>query len=147
MSHYNDFKTTLTDPKALERALRAYNLHGKKIIFESHDKACTMQGYGGQTQSANIIIRKEQFNGLGDMGFVLKDGAYALVTDDYDRRDHFTNPWMGELTMHYNVEKTKMELEAKNIPYEQLTDSKGRIQLRAKFKTSTVTTGRISVKR
>jgi hypothetical protein len=51
----------------------------------------------------------------------------VLISDQYDQK------WLDRLTMYYNIEKSKMEFNAKGIECIEAKDAKGRIQLRAKF--------------
>lgn len=143
MSHYNDFETEITDQNALVRALcRMNNAHNQTIQqnwIELHDKATHLYGYKGdrRQQTAHVVIRKNNVgNAANDLGFVRnEDGRYGAIISDYDR-NHFNNQWCNKLYTYYNIEKSKIELENKGIEYTECKDDVGRIQLRAKFKTS-----------
>jgi methyltransferase-like protein len=153
MSHYNDFETEMKDKDALIRALcRCKNRHNQSIQrewIETHNNPDNLFGYldDQRSQKANIIIRRQHVGpSSNDLGFVQTDTGYKAIISDYD--SHYYNPqWIGKLTTYYNIEKSKMELEAKGIAYTEVLDEIGRIQLRAKFKTETETTSRIQVRR
>lgn len=142
MSHYLDFKTQMTDPVALKRALThmATPHHPQGLpaqCVEVHDKPEHLYGYHGdvRAQKANIIIRrKDAQDAANDIGFVKnEDGCYDAIISEFDRKT-FHSGWLTDLSTYYNYEKSKIELEARKIPYEELKDSDGRLQLRCKFK-------------
>ena len=153
MSHFNDFETNITDKGALLRALvKCINGYGEVIKenwIEVHDEPQNLYGYKGdiRNQKAHIIIRRNHVgHASNDIGFVRDaEGNYSATISDYDVSSHYNANWRGRLQMHYNIEKSKMELEAKGIPYTETKDEKGRIQLRAKFQAET--TSRIQVRR
>jgi hypothetical protein len=105
-------------------------------MIETHEKAANLYGYQSdrREQKANIIIRRNHVGGFSnDLGFVkTADGTYQAIISDYDS-SHYNKNWLGNLQMHYNIEKTKMAFESKGINYVETKDDKGRIQLRAKF--------------
>jgi hypothetical protein len=137
MSHYLDMKTTITDAEALARALVRKGIDRNAI--EIHDKAVTLIGYNGETRKANVIVRKQWIqdhqkkcgmSGYGmergtaacyaDMGFVKEaDGSYKAMVDNHN----FTPDWVNEMTMYYNNEKSKIELDALKIKYTESTDN------------------------
>jgi hypothetical protein len=152
MSHFNDFKTEMTDKEALVRALcradyRAGTLNRAHI--ECHDTPASLYGYQNdkREQKAHVIIRRNHVgSSSNDMGFVQDEsGRYKAIISDFDQ-SHYNQQWLGKLTTYYNVEKSKMELDAKGITYTESVDTQGRIQLRAKFKAD-VNASRIQVKR
>ena len=132
MSHYNDFKTQITDEEALLRALCRVDFHNGTITrkaIEVHKTPQRLQGYDQSNRTAHVIIRQDFNCSYNDMGF-LKDANNnykAQISDRYDQK------WLGRLTMFYNIEKSKMEFNAKGIECIEAKDAKGRIQLRAKF--------------
>jgi Protein of unknown function (DUF1257) len=140
VSHYNNFNTQITDPKALTRALcKCQSRNGytfTESMIENHEKGSNLYGYQNdrRQQTAHVIIRRNHVgSSSNDMGFVKQDdGTYQAIISDFDS-SHYNKQWLGHLQMHYNIEKTKMSLEAKGIKYVETKDDKGRIQLRAKF--------------
>lgn len=141
MSHFNDFKTQITNQAALVRALcRCKNANGQVIKLsqiEISEIAKVLTGYdarnGGKVQHANVILRKGDnhfFNDYNDIGFVKQpDGTFKAVVSDY-----YKDPaWLNTLFTYYNVETAKMAFEVKGKEYVESLDDKGRIQLRAKF--------------
>ena len=150
MSHFNDFETIIADKEALLRALCRCDSRNGNVFqrnqIEDHNEATNLYGYQSdrRAQKANIIIRRQHVGGAAnDLGFVKENGTYKAIISDYDS-GFYNKQWLGKLTTYYNVEKSKMELEAKNIPYTEILDNKGRIQLRAKFQDTKAS--RIQVK-
>jgi hypothetical protein len=117
--------------------------------IEAHEDPKHLYGYQGdrREQKANVIIRRNNVGGAAnDVGFFRDgDGKYNAIISEYDS-GHYNKQWLGKLTTFYNVEKSKMELEAKGIEYTETKDDKGRIQLRAKFNVKTCAS-RIQVRR
>jgi hypothetical protein len=151
MSHFNNFETIITDKEALIRALcRCDNRNGnifRKNQIEDHNEATHLYGYQDdqRAQKANIIIRRHNVGGAAnDLGFIEANGTYKAIISDYDS-GFYNKQWLGKLTTYYNVEKSKMELDAKGIAYTEVKDAQGRIQLRAKFKAD-MNASRIQVK-
>jgi glutaredoxin len=140
VSHYNNFNTQITDPKALARALcRCKSRNGytfTEAMIENHEIAVSLKGYQNdiRQQTANVIIRRNHVGGSSnDIGFAKQgDGTYQAIISDFDS-SYYSKQWLGHLQMHYNIEKTKISLDEKGIKYVETKDEKGRIQLRAKF--------------
>jgi hypothetical protein len=144
MSHLLDFKTCVTDRNALVRALERMGFKNK---VEVHDKAVLLSGHMIDTgrKLANVIVRK-QYTGIpADLGFEEKvdaDGNTTFVAhiDEYnysgflEQGMQYNKSWQDKLYTCYNVEKSKMELEAKGIDYTELKDDQGRLQIKATFK-------------
>ena len=152
MSHFNDFETSMTDKEALLRALVRCDFRAgilNKNNIECHDNPASLYGYQNdrRQQTAHVIIRRNHVGGSSnDLGFVQEaSGNYKAIISDFDS-SYYNPQWLGKLTTYYNIEKSKMELDAQNIPYTEVKDALGRIQLRAKFKTDT-NVSRIGVKR
>ena len=151
MSHYNDFETEITDQEALVRALcRCTTQMGQldRNKIESHKEAKNLYGYHGdmREQKAHVIIRRKYVSGAAnDIGFVKdENGKFKAIISDYDSNAQ-NHTWLTKLYTYYNVERSKMEFEARGIEYTESKDDKGRIQLRAKFKTEP--TSRIQIRR
>lgn len=152
MSHFNNFETEITDKEALLRALcRCDSRNGyafQRNQIEDHNEATNLYGYQSdrRDQKAHVIIRRQHVGKCSnDLGFVKgENGNYNAVISDYDS-GFYNKRWLGKLTTYYNVEKSKMELDAKGIAYTETIDTKGRIQLRAKFKAD-MNASRIQVK-
>jgi hypothetical protein len=101
--------------------------------IEVSNKAMTLNGYAGVKRDANVIVRQnylqENFNRLGlgvggfnrafgDMGFVEHDGTYEAIVDD----KNVSPAWVQKMSTYYNIEKTKIELDAKKITYSETTE-------------------------
>jgi hypothetical protein len=52
------------------------------------------------------------------MGFVQKDGQYEAIVDD----KNVSPAWVQKMSTYYNIEKSKIELEAKKIKYTESTE-------------------------
>jgi len=162
MSHLLDFKTCVTDRNALVRALERMGFKNK---VEVHDKAVLLSGHMIDTgrKLANVIVRK-QYTGIpADLGFEEKvdaDGNTTFVAhiDEYNysgnactwpysrlSRMQYNKSWQDKLYTYYNVEKSKMELEAKGIDYTELKDDQGRLQIKATFKKELSDPGKLMV--
>ena len=152
MSHYLDFKTSISDPKALVRALcRCTNRIGRswtETDIELREQADHLYGFQNDVrpETANVIIRRRLVGGASnDVGFVRDaEGNYNAIVSEYDQ-GFYNAQWREKLYTYYNVEKSKMELEAKGIMYEEQKDDKGRIQIKATFKTETNNPGKIAI--
>jgi hypothetical protein len=80
-----------------------------------------------------------------DIGWVRnKDGKFEAIISEFDK-SYYNTEWNSKLYTYYNVEKSKMEMDARGIKYTEKIDDKGRIQLRAKFKVTEDAT-RVGVK-
>jgi len=146
MSHYLDFKTVMTDADALKRALAHMptGIHRNGIpehAIEVHENATHLYGYQAdkRSQTANVIVRRKDVDpGANDIGFVKDaDGTYQAIISEFDSRNaevKLNSEWLTKLSSYYNYEKSKIELEARKIPYEETKDETGRLQLRCKFK-------------
>lgn len=124
MSHYLDMKVPLTDCEAIVRSLGRMGIPRNAI--EVHEKPVTMNGYGGQTRKANIVVRKrnlEKHNACSyayaDLGFVEnKDGTYTAYVDD----SNFNKEWVNKMATYHHVEKAKMALDEKKITYKETVE-------------------------
>lgn len=135
MSHLAKLKTSVTDAQALVRALGRMGIDKSRI--EVHDKAIQAKGYHQEeTFNANVIVRKNGSFG-SDIGWEKdgRSGVFAAHLDEYNYSSgqHYSKEWQNRLYTFYNVEKAKMELEAKGIEHEELVDDVGRVQVRARF--------------
>lgn len=138
MSHYLDMKTQLTDPEALRRALLHMGFSESEVRV--HDKNVNIKDYMGKitAKQASVVVDYNAATRVGsypsnDLGFYkTKDGTYGCHMDDgfLERQKGF----MEKLGTYYNYEKSKIELEARKVPYEETTAEDGRLQLRCKFK-------------
>jgi len=129
MSHYLDLKTTITDAEALARALTRMGI--PRSAIQIHNKAVDMDGWNGQQRKANVLVKKQWIHdhqqqcdmkagyAYSDMGFIQEaDGSYKALVDDHN----FSPAWVQKMSTYYNVEKTKIELDAKKITYSESTE-------------------------
>ena len=153
MSHYLAMETQITDQEALVRALcrstcRATSKEFTRNQLEVNDTARNLYGYENdrRAETAHVIIRRNHVGGsANDIGFAQgKDGTYSAIISEYDSR-YYTKEWLTRLYTFYNVEKAKMEMDARGVQYTEAKDTKGRIQLRAKFQVKEET-ARIGVR-
>ena len=154
MSHYLDFKTVMTDSEALRRALlhmeTPAHCNGLPAsTIEVHKTAQHLYGYENdqRDQTAEVIIRKANVQqSANDIGFAKQpDGTYKAIISEYDRRQYFRDDWLTRLSTYYNYEKSKIELENRKVQYQEMKDSKGRLQLKVVFKTKAVSAQRITL--
>lgn len=147
MSHLNEFETEMDSQEALIRALVRMGFNKNRI--EIHDQAVKINGYHQEDNfRGHIVIRKPHSGIPSDIGWEKKGGVYVSHLDGYNYTSwaqsseyryvsrHYDQRFNVQLLNYYNLEKSKMELEAKGIPYTETTDAKGRLMLRAKFKVS-----------
>lgn len=138
MSHYLDMKTQLTDPEALRRALLHMGFSESEV--KVHQNNVNIKDYMGRRtdKKASVVVDYNAASRVGnypsnDLGFYkTSDGTYTCHMDDgfLERQKGF----MDKLGTYYNYEKSKIELEARKIPYEELKDDTGRLQLKCQFK-------------
>ena len=136
MSHLLDFETQVTSQEALIRALCRMGFTREQV--EIHDKATRINGYHtDENKVGNIIIRQSNTKIPSDIGWELgKTGSYVEHVDDYqywNTDKHYNTEWKSKLYTYYNVELSRMELDAKGIQYKESKDTKGRIQIEAMF--------------
>jgi Protein of unknown function (DUF1257) len=84
MSHFTRVRTTLRDPVLLAAALKASGYSAVEV----HDHPQTLRGWGNQTATAEVIVRREHITGhaYGDFGFTRgPDGVFEAVIDSMDR--------------------------------------------------------------
>lgn len=99
MSHFTRVRTTLRDPQLLAAALKASGYSAVEV----HDRPQTLHGWGRQTATAEVIVRREHIAGHahGDFGFTRgKDGAFEVVMDSMDRSRN-GDGWIPRLTQAY----------------------------------------------
>lgn len=138
MSHYLDMKTQLTDPEALARALTHLGFTTSEI--KVHDKDVEIRDWRGNLtdKKASVVVDYNAVTRVGqypsnDIGFYKNGtGTYKVHMDDgfIARQPDF----MTKLGTYYNYEKSKIELEARKVKYEEKVDETGRLQLRCVFK-------------
>lgn len=138
MSHLAKFQSSVTDPRALVRALVQMGIQQSQI--QCYEKAVQCHGYHNEeTFQANVVVRH---SGTGsDIGWEKNaDGSYTSHIDDYNYNaiggnQHYDQAWQNKCYTRYNVEKSKMELEDRKIPYVEGRDDNGRTTITARFKT------------
>lgn len=79
MSHFTSIKTQITDEKSLIQALKNMGLSP-----EIHPQGVKLRNYWNTTDTAHIIVKREQLGGKADLGFKKTDSSYELTADDYE---------------------------------------------------------------
>lgn len=138
MSHNLDMKTSMIDPEAIARAFT--HLGFSAAAIKIHKTPVTMRNWKGETmpQKANVIVNYQDVSRVGDypsndIGFERgADGVYKCHMDDGFLTRH--TEFMNKLGTYYNYEKSKMELDARKVQYEETMDKLGRLQLKVAFK-------------
>lgn len=106
MSHFTRVTTSLREAELLIRALNALGISP----VETYDRPQSMRGYGGQTRSAEIIVRKDTLIAAtgarslyADMGFTRtkSEDPYQLIIDGDDQARYFDDKWQQRLTQEY----------------------------------------------
>jgi hypothetical protein len=139
MSHVSKLKTSITNPQALVRALVRIGIPMSRI--EIHEQAQQCCGFHKEEKfMANVIVRKSTKLARGgcDIGWEkTEDGTYTAHVDDYNYgggQQHYSSAWQTQVATYSNVETAKIEMEKRDIEYEEVRDDKNRIQIVARFK-------------
>ena len=128
MSHYAKINTVYKYKKELIDSL--VSLFGGDYVIVSSAGVPLRDYYGNEGQKANIIVRREAVNlekRAADLGFVLEDGVYKTVVDNYGGVWKDT---MKELPRSYAEEVIKNRLNP--YKYRMVTSEKDRIVLEVK---------------
>jgi hypothetical protein len=109
--------------------------------IQCYEKAVRCHGFHeNETFNANVVVRHKGSFG-SDIGWEKNpDGTYTSHIDNYNYKSgggeqHYDDAWQNKCYTRYNVEKSKMELEARNIPYVEGRDDNGRTTITARFRT------------
>lgn len=139
MSHVASMKTKITNPQALVRALIRAGIPQSRI--EVHEKAIQCCGYHTEEKyMANVVVRRKVSKVWGgcDIGWEkTADGTYVGHIDAFyyaDLGQHYSTEWQTQVATFSNVEAAKMEMDSRDIEYDETRDDKGRIQIVARFK-------------
>jgi hypothetical protein len=141
MSHVSKQTTTIRNPKAIVRALERMGYKvGKRV--EVHEEAVKCHGYHEEeTYKANIVLRRHLGNGYSnrssDVGWELqKDGSYAYHGDNFEYSDVecFDDAWQQKFETYAAIEAAKIELEERDIEYEEKQDENHNPILEARFR-------------
>lgn len=79
MSHFTSIKTKITEENSLIKALKNMGLNPE--IFT---EGVNLINKWGTTDTAHIVISKEQLGCGADLGFKKTDNGYELTADDYE---------------------------------------------------------------
>lgn len=144
MSHLDEFETEFTNKDMLIKALTRVGFTRDQI--EVHDRAQVIVGYHGTEDGkvGHVIIRKKYSGIPSDIGWEFKNGKCISHVDDFDYRSWASNgksngkalydkAWTVGLLNYYNLETSKAAFESRGIQCIECKDSKGRLQLKAKF--------------
>jgi hypothetical protein len=137
MSHTSTLKTNITDVEALRRALIHCGIKANQI--EISDSPIVARGYHNDAFHANLVVHKVAGSFGSDIGWEkTKDGTYAVHIDGYHygTHQHYDETWTNRLNTRYNIEKSKMALDAAGVEYTETVDEKKRVQLKARFKSA-----------
>ncbi len=81
MSEFIVVNTQINDLEVLKRTLADFGVNESQI--EVHDEPVRIEGYGGQTRNAHVVIRKKALNSAYDIGFERNaDGTYRVWISD-----------------------------------------------------------------
>ena len=151
MSHLDEFQTEMTDQEALIKALCRMSFTRDQI--EIHERAQAIIGYHGTDDHkvGHIVIRKQHSRIPSDIGWEKKNGNFVGHVDAFDYtgsvwRDRckggviYNQAWNIQLLNNYNLEKSKMALQARGTPCKECKDARGRLQLRAIIKINKLKT-------
>lgn len=85
MSSFRQSTTEINDQKCLEEALKGL---GYKPSVSSDKQS--VRGHYNESRKAEIVLKKEDLNQGGDIGFEKgKDGNFTIVTDTYVMKNGF----------------------------------------------------------
>jgi hypothetical protein len=154
MSHLDEFQTEMNDLEALIRGLCRMGFTRDQI--QTYTKAQDIIGYHGtdDRKVGHVIIRKDHTRIPSDIGWEMKNGNYVGHVDAFDYTGSgwssrikggqnnviYDQRWHVQLLNNYNLEKSKMALQARGIPCTECKDARGRLQLRAIMKVNKLKT-------
>lgn len=121
MSHFSQIKTQIRNLTSLQSALSDLGMEWKS-------GPCTVRGYRGQTQTAEVVV--EQKNGY-DVGFAWNGHEYELVADlQYWNLDNSVDRFLSKVTQRYAYHMIVNESAQKGFQVsEQQKNEDGSIRL------------------
>lgn len=127
MSHYTELQTEMASAKHIAAALRDLGIANVEV----HAEPQQLEGFMGQTRTANVIVRRSDFPGsAADIGFARNArGTFDLVFDDMNS-GLFPKEWRDELTQRYAYHVTRDTLAQQDFSMvEETRDRDGTIRL------------------
>jgi len=110
MSHFTQIKTKFQDGKIIEKLLVEM---GYKVV--EHGIPVLISGYGGKTETANMVVTKDQFGGYGDLRYRKEGEVFTEVCDAMDRTKIF-RPCGGYSKFKQNYALDVAETQHNRIP-------------------------------
>ena len=122
-------KVELNDEKTLLDAIKEMG-----YTAEVHENLVDMQAWGSQKRKAHIIVRKNAFGGMADIGFERQtDGTYIMHADDYDWGKHgkrFNFDKMKQLYTKIRIKKHVTTTSKYSIVSETVDEGKIKLRIR-----------------
>jgi len=95
MSEYHVVEVIFKDEELLTQSLKDMGYE-----VEVHNEGVHV-GRGIKTANAHIVVRRNQFHGMGDVGFERTENGFVLHADDYDVGNHGHRFGLGTLNKVY----------------------------------------------
>jgi hypothetical protein len=104
---------------------------------EVHKEPVSINGYGNRqiTANANLVVRKNQFGGFGDVGFERTSKGFMMHADDYDAGSHGSKFQLNVLNKKYVENKLKRHVNTVstcNI-FSRRENDKGQIEIQLRI--------------
>ena len=95
MSEYHVAEVIFKDEGVLVQSIKDMGYE-----VEVHDEAVKI-GFGRGTHNAHIVVKRNQFNGMGDVGFERTEKGFVVHADDYDIGQHGSRFGLTNLNKKY----------------------------------------------
>lgn len=90
----------------------------------------SLQGYGGGSRKAHVIIPRRAVRGLtNDIGFFVGENKAAAIISDDDRKHHRNNEWQNAMKQQYGLEQAKEKCHLEGWTYQETQLKNGNITL------------------
>jgi len=121
MSSFREQKTQINDEQCLADSL-------KKLGYKPqvNKEKVGVRGHYGESQKAEIVLKKEDLKEGGDVGFSKqKDGTFSIVTDTYVMRNGFNlQKFTKEVTQAYAETKIRKQASKAGLTFLSKTETK-----------------------
>ena len=131
MSEFHQVEVVFKDEEILLQSLKEMGyqpaIHNKGIQLNNN--------YSRSKPTAHIVVSRNQFNGMGDIGFERTKNGFKMHADDYDWGSHGKKFKLNKLNQAYCENKVKKYVKSTsrcNI-YSRRENSKGQIEIKLRI--------------